>query len=97
MRRPSVDTGDPEAIAALDEDVHPPVVEDVRDLLHLGERADVAAAGVVLEHEAERLGVGDALADQLLVPRLEDVERHALRRREHQASGNRPISGTPEG
>ena len=69
---------------ALDEDVHPPVVEDVRDLFHLRERADVAATGVVLEHEAEGLSVGDALADQLLVARLEDVQRHALRRGEHE-------------
>ena len=82
--RPSVHVGDPEAIAALDEDVHPPVVEHVRDLPDLGERADVATAGIVLQQEAERLGVGDALADQLLVARLEDVQWHALGRREHQ-------------
>ena len=75
---------DPESVPALDEDVHAPVVEHVHDLPHLGQRADVAAAGVVLQQEAEGLCVGDALADELLVPGLEDVERHALGRREHE-------------
>ncbi len=56
----------------------------MHDFPDLGQGSDVATAGIVLQQEAERLGVGDALADQLLEARLEDVEWHALGRREHQ-------------
>ena len=54
----------------------------MKHLRHGGERADVAPPFVVLEHEAEGGAVLDALSDQLLVARLEDMEWDALGRNE---------------
>ena len=52
-------------LAALDDDVQPPVVEALEHLDHAGARADLAHAVVVREHEPELLALRQALADQL--------------------------------
>ena len=69
---------------ALDDHVHAPVVENLQHLDDRGAGADLASARFVLEHEPELAAAAQALADQLLVAGLEDVERHPLRGHEHE-------------
>ena len=70
---------------SLDDDVHPAVVEALEDLCDASERPDLTDA-VLVRVEHPELVVGfDALADQLLVARLEDVQRHAFGRKQHDA------------
>ena len=76
---------DAEALAALDDDVHPAVVELVQHLVHARSRAELTHPVLVREDEPELALLGDALADQLPVARLEDVERNALGRQEDDA------------
>ena len=73
-----------EAVVALDDDVHPPVVEHLQHLDDRRAGPDLAPALLVFEHEPELVAASQALSDQLLVARLEDVERHALRRQENE-------------
>jgi len=74
---------DPKAIASLDCDVQPAVVEAVEHVDDRGARANLAHAVVVGEHEPELVVALQAFADQLLVAQLEDVEGDALRRHQH--------------
>ena len=63
-------------------------------------RVPISRAPVlVLEEEPELAPVGDALADQLLVARLEDVQRDALGREQHDAragTGRSPACTKPK-
>ena len=69
-----------EAIASLDDDVEPPVLEPVGDLDHGRERPDLPDPVVVGVDEPEGALLVDALGDQLAVARLEDVEGDLLGR-----------------
>ncbi len=76
---------DVEALLPLDDDVEPAVVEALE---HVGDeraRSELAHAMLVGEHETELALIVDALVDQLAVARLEDVQRNALRREQHNA------------
>ena len=73
-----------EAVVRLDDDVQAAVREAVDHLDDRAADADVAHALVVLEHEAELVPEVEALADQLAVARLEDVQRRLLARHEHE-------------
>jgi hypothetical protein len=73
-----------EALAPLDDDVHATVVEALEHLDDPGASAHLADALVVGEHEAELLVLGEAFADELLVARLEDVQRRLLAREQHE-------------
>ena len=74
---------EPEALAALDDDVQPSVVEPVEYLGDRRPRADLAQPVLVGVDQSELALVREALADQLLVAVLEDVERDLLGRQEH--------------
>ena len=74
---------DAEPVATLDRDVQPAVVEPIDHVDHGGARPDAAHPVVVLEDEAELPIVVEAVADQILVARLEDVQRHPFGRDEH--------------
>ena len=74
----------PEPLATLDDDVEPAVVEALDDLGDRRERPDLAQAVVVGVDDAERHALLEALADQLAVARLEDVERHLLGGEQHE-------------
>ena len=77
-----------EALAALDDDVHRPVVERLEHPLHRRARADLVHGAVAGgEHEAEVAAGRHALLDQLEVARLEDVQRNPLGRDEHERQG----------
>ena len=65
--------------------VQPAVVEALEHLGHARARADLAHAVLVRVHEPELALQLEALADQLLVPVLEDVERHELGRQQNDA------------
>ena len=69
---------DSKAAAALGQDVHAAVVESVHELEDTRARSDLPEPVGVFEHDAELRGARKALADQLSVAVLEDVERHAL-------------------
>ena len=69
-----------EALASLDDDVEPPVLEPVGDLDDGRECPDLADALVVGVDEPERRLLVHALGDQLAVARLEDVQRDLLGR-----------------
>ena len=69
---------------SFDDDVHPAVVEHLQHLHDGRAGTDLAPSLAVLEHEPELVALGEALADQLLVAGLEDMERHALGRQEHE-------------
>jgi len=71
-----------EALAALDDDVHPPVVEDLEHAGDARAGADLVDAALGLEHDAELAVLSDALVDELPVARLEDVQRNSLSRKE---------------
>ena len=73
-----------EAVVALHDHVHATVVEHLQDLDDRGSRPDVPPSLLVLEDEPELAAAAKPLADQLLVPRFEDVERNALRRQQHE-------------
>ena len=73
-----------EAVDALDNDVQPPVVEVLQHLHDGGARPDLPQTVLVGEDEAELVARLQALADQLAIPGLEDVERALLSRKEHQ-------------
>jgi hypothetical protein len=79
-----------EAVVGLDDDVETAVGKAVDHLDHRTAHADVAHALVVLEHEPELVPVIEALADQLAVARLEDVQRCLLARHEHEVEGEKP-------
>ena len=72
-----------EPLPALDDDVEPAVVEAVEHLGDGGERADLAQAVVVGVDQPELALLVEALADQLLVAVLEDVQRDLLGREQH--------------
>ena len=71
--------------AAFDNDVEPAVVEALEHVGHARERSDLAHALLVGVDEPELDLFLEALADQLAVARLEDVERHALGREQDDA------------
>ena len=73
-----------EAVDSLDNDIQPPVVEVLQHLYDGGARPDLPQTVFVGEDEAELVARLQALADQLAIPRLEDVERALLARKEHQ-------------
>ena len=81
---------EPEAIAALDDDVEAAVREPVGHLDHGRECPDATEPVVVREHEPERLVGVEALRDQLAIARLEDVERHLLGREQDEAEREEP-------
>src|SRR6188472_1032855 len=81
---------EPEPVAALDDDVQPAVLEALDDLDDARESPRPAEAVVVREDEAERLLALEALGDELAVPRLEDVERHLLRRQQDDPEREQP-------
>ena len=86
---------DPEALAALDEDVHPAVVERVHELDHAGARPDLPQPVGVLEDQAELGPVGEALADQLACTRSSKMWSGTRSLGSStSSSGKRPISGT---
>ena len=64
---------EPEALAALHDDVEPAVVEPLEHLCHSCPRADSPQSVLVCEHEPELALLLETLGDQLAVPRLEDV------------------------
>jgi len=74
----------PEASAALDEYVHPPIRHSSEHLGNPCACADVANSLVVGEDEPELVTRVEALADELLVSLLEDVQRDALCREQHE-------------
>src|SRR5687767_3517116 len=76
-----------DALARLDDDVQPPVRELVDHLDHGAACPHVAHALLVLEDEAEVAARVEALADQLPVARLEDVQGRLLAGGEHEAQG----------
>ena len=77
--RPPRQLEEPEALAALDDDVHRSVVERLDDRSDARTRPDLVHRAVAGgEHEPELAVRLEALADQLAVARLEDVERDPL-------------------
>ena len=91
-RAPARQLQQPEPPAPFHEDVQPAVLEPFEHVGDRRERADLTQPPLVREHEPELAVVGEALGDQLLVPVLEDMQRHALRRQEDELSGKSPIS-----
>ena len=83
-RAPVGQVDQPEARAALDDHVHPSVGELLQHLGDGGAGADLGEARVAREQQAELAALAHALADQLLVALLEDVERDALGRQQHE-------------
>ena len=81
---------DAEALPALDRDVETAVVEAVEHVHDGRTCADVPHAVVVGEDETELAVVREALADQLLVAELEDVERDPLGGHEHDPEREQP-------
>ena len=75
----------PEPLASFDDDVEPAVGEALDDLGDRRERPDLAQPVVVGVDDAERHALLEALADQLAVARLEDVQRHLLGGEQHEA------------
>src|SRR5581483_5908535 len=73
---------DAEPLPADDEDVHAAVLEALEHLRHARPRPRLAHAGLVRVDDAELAVELQALADQLLVALLEDVERRHLGRQE---------------
>ena len=73
-----------EALVRLDDDVQAAVVKALDDLDNGAADSDVAHALLVFEHEPELVAVVEALADQLTVARLEDVQRRLLAGHEHE-------------
>jgi hypothetical protein len=89
---------EPEALAALDDDVQPPVVEPLEYLGDRGTRTDLAQPVVVRVDEPELDVLLEALAHELAVARLEDVQRHLLRRQEDDSEREEPyLAHWPEG
>ena len=84
-RAPARESLDPEAQAALDENGQPPVVEPLEHFRDRRARPDLANPVLVGVHEPELLVRIEALADQLLIARLEDVQRHPLGREQDDA------------
>jgi len=76
--RPRVSRSSEEASAAFDDDVDPAVVEALEHLGNPREGSDLAHALLVGVDQPELAVVLESFADQLAIPRLEDVERHAL-------------------
>jgi len=74
----------------LHDDVQPPVGKAVDHLHDRAADADVAHALVVLEHEPELVPEVEALADQLVIARLEDVQRCLLAWDGHGVEGEEP-------
>ncbi len=74
------DLAEPEPLTPLDEDVHAAVFEARENLGDACSCPHVADSVVVGVHEPELALVLDALADQLLVALLEDVQREPLGR-----------------
>src|SRR5436190_12254442 len=70
---------------ALDQDVHPPVVEALDHALNPGRATDVAQSLIRQPHDPEFAVAFEALADHQLVARLEDVQRHELLWQQHEA------------
>jgi histidinol-phosphate aminotransferase len=75
---------EPEALAALHDDVQASVVELLYDLYDRSPCPDRPEALVVGQDEPELHAVFEALADQLLVALLEDVKRPLLPRKQHE-------------
>ncbi len=82
VRAPLGQLDEAESFAPLDDDVQPAVVEALEHLDNACARADLTETVVIREDEPELLVVGEALADQLLVARLEDVQGRLLPREE---------------
>src|SRR5205823_283617 len=74
-----------EALTALDDDVHPAVLEHLEHVDDRRPGANFVHRSVARgEDEPELAARLEALADQLLVARLEDVQGQPLRRHEHE-------------
>jgi hypothetical protein len=80
-------------VPALDDDVHTAVRQHLQHLDDRGARPDVVEVAARLrEDDPELLLALEGLADELLVPRLEHVQRHPLRPVTcTSSSGKRPI------
>jgi len=81
---------DREPLAADHDDVQAPVVEALEDRRDGGARPGLADAGLVRVDEPELEVLLDALADQLAVTRLENVQGNLLRRQEHDPEREEP-------
>ncbi len=84
---------EPEPIPAFHDDVQPTVVEALQHFGHRRKRSHLAQAVVVGVHEPELALLLQALADQLLVPVLEDVERDLLGRKQDDSEREEPDFG----
>src|ERR687898_1210298 len=73
---------EPEPVTPLGNDVEAAVVETIEHLGHRRARPDLAQTGLAGEDEAELALLREALADQLLIAVLEDVQRNLLRRQQ---------------
>ena len=71
-------------LAAAHDDVEAAVGEALEHREVARQAADLAHAGVIVEHDAERLGAGQAPPDELPVARLEDVQRQELAGKQHE-------------
>ena len=90
---------------ALDDDVHPPVVEGAGATSTTAARVPTSRRPCSSSSRTPNSrAVGDALADQLLVARLEDVQRHALGRQQDEPqreqtdlrhAARTPVAGEP--
>ena len=74
----------PEALASLDDDVEPSVVVALHHLDHARAASRSPARRRRRRRRAEWLLLVEALADQLAVARLEDVQRHLLAGQQHE-------------
>ena len=89
-RSPLGELRDAEPLTPLDDDVQPAVVERL-EVDHVSERADVPNAVLLVgEHQTERLVALEALADQLAIAKLEDVQRDLLRREQRNPEREEP-------
>ena len=74
---------EPEAAAALDDDVHAPVVERLDQRRNAGARPDLVHRAVAGGEQEPELAVRlEAFANEFVVARLEDVQRDPLGRDE---------------
>ena len=94
----------PEPLTALDDDVHPAVLEHLEHVRDPGARADLVHRAVARRKRQPELRVRcGALVDQLPVARFEDVQRDPFGRDEHDRKREETelrhscSLGTPEG
>ena len=77
-----VDGPEPDRLAAAHDDVEAAVREPLEHREVACQASGLAHAGLVLEHDAERLGARQAARHELAIAGLEDVQRQQLSRQE---------------